>query len=259
MLAQNMASFLVTFSTPSSSSESPAKKKIKVSVAKDMDKSSHNTSSSTAAVAAAAADDDDELLNSILSSSSPTSSEDAEKAAAHGDPPDPEELIKALQELENAASSDAIVRERIAKLPSSVSEVSQLDNLKTPEEGRKLLQKVRDSNSLSFFVFMNEIVVKVEEATVLLQQYNDRLQQELKDRKRIGKMVSDFLAAQKFLESQAEERLEQFKDKLDKVNTVRSEIRSHIQSLPDLTKLPDVTTGGLAPLPSAGDLFTANK
>ncbi len=91
----------------------------------------------------------------------------------------------------------------------------------------------------------------------MLQEYNDRLQQELRDRRRVLKMISDFLAAQKFLESQAEERLEQFRDKLEKLNSVRDELKSHIQSLPDLTKLPDVTTGGLAPLPSAGDLFTA--
>ena len=69
-------------------------------------------------------------------------------------------------------------------------------------------------------------------------------------------MLKDFLAAQKDLLSQAEERLELYRDKLDKVNGVRDDLKSHIQSLPDLTKLPDVT-GGLAPLPSAGDLFTA--
>ncbi len=69
-------------------------------------------------------------------------------------------------------------------------------------------------------------------------------------------MITDFLAAQKDLEAQAEKRLEQYKDKLEKVNAVRNDLKSHIQSLPDLTKLPDVSTGGLAPLPSAGDLFT---
>lgn len=88
----------------------------------------------------------------------------------------------------------------------------------------------------------------------LLNEYNERLQQELKDRKRVSKMIVDFMAAQRDLETQAEERLEQYRDKLDKVNAVRDDLKSHIQSLPDLTKLPDVT-GGLAPLPSAGDLF----
>lgn len=46
-----------------------------------------------------------------------------------GDPPEPEELIKALQELENSASSDAVVRERIANLPPAVSEISLLTKL----------------------------------------------------------------------------------------------------------------------------------
>ena len=34
-----------------------------------------------------------------------------------GDPPEPEDLIKMLQELEEAASSDAVTRERITRLP----------------------------------------------------------------------------------------------------------------------------------------------
>lgn len=34
-----------------------------------------------------------------------------------GDPPEPEELIKMLQDLEEAASSDAVTRERITRLP----------------------------------------------------------------------------------------------------------------------------------------------
>lgn len=34
---------------------------------------------------------------------------------------------------------------------------------------------------------------------------------------------------------------------------LQKEVRSHMLNLPDLTQLPDV--GGLAPLPSAGDLF----
>lgn len=46
-----------------------------------------------------------------------------------GDPPEPEELIRALQDLENSASSDATVRERIANLPPAVSEVSLLSKL----------------------------------------------------------------------------------------------------------------------------------
>lgn len=47
---------------------------------------------------------------------------------------------------------------------------------------------------------------------------------------------------------------QEFKKKKDKILAVQKEIRDHLSNLPDLTQLPDVT-GGLAPLPSAGDLF----
>merc|ERR1719411_1016980 len=167
------------------------------------------------------------------SGSSPIQSELSPSSA---DPPEPEELIKALQDLENSASSDAVVREKIARLPPEVSETSQLEKITSTEDGLKLLTQVNN-------------------ASTLLNEYNERLQQELKDRNKVGKMVKDFLSAQKDLLAQAEERLEIYRDKLDKVNTIKDDIKSHIQSLPDLTQLPDVT-GGLAPLPSAGDLFT---
>lgn len=44
-----------------------------------------------------------------------------------GDPPEPEELIKAIQDLENTtASADEGVRQRIAQLPPEVSNISVL-------------------------------------------------------------------------------------------------------------------------------------
>lgn len=47
-----------------------------------------------------------------------------------GDPPEPDELIKAIQDLElNIASSDENVRERIAQLPKEVSEVSLISKI----------------------------------------------------------------------------------------------------------------------------------
>lgn len=51
--------------------------------------------------------------------------------------------------------------------------------------------------------------------------------------------------------------LQEYKQKLARVTQVRKELKSHIQSLPDLSLLPSVT-GGLAPLPSAGDLFSTD-
>ena len=129
-----------------------------------------------------------------------------------GDPPEPEELIKALQELENSASSDATVREKIAKLPPAVSEQAKLSSITTSQEAEVL-------------------GVQVEEASHLLDNYNLRLQEELKDRKKVdflnhsqsmtslmqvGIMIAEFLSAQKDLLAQAEERLEQYQDKMDR-------------------------------------------
>ena len=49
---------------------------------------------------------------------------------------------------------------------------------------------------------------------------------------------------------------QEYKSKLEQVTVVRKELKSHLANLPDLSKLPDVH-GGLAPLPSAGDLFAS--
>ncbi|XP_066598963.1 regulation of nuclear pre-mRNA domain-containing protein 1B [Prorops nasuta] len=153
-----------------------------------------------------------------------------------GDPPETEELIKALMDLENTASSDAGVRERIASLPPEVSEVSLLANL-------------ADRTAA------DQLSVAVNEAAALLADYNGRLQAEMEDRRRLLTMLRDYTLAQRQLLQQAQTTLEEYKEKLKKVCAVRTEVKSHISNLPDLTQLPDVT-GGLAPLPSAGDLFS---
>ncbi|KAL3244766.1 hypothetical protein MRX96_018573 [Rhipicephalus microplus] len=70
-------------------------------------------------------------------------------------------------------------------------------------------------------------------------------------------MLASFTFHQRELMALAEEKLEEHRDKLHKVTHVRNELKSHLQNLPDLTLLPSVT-GGLAPLPSAGDLFSHN-
>ena len=61
---------------------------------------------------------------------------------SNADPPEPEELIKAIQDLENAPSTDAAVREKISRLPPEVSEPSHLAKLESAEDGRELLVKV---------------------------------------------------------------------------------------------------------------------
>ncbi|CAN7992397.1 unnamed protein product [Ixodes hexagonus] len=153
------------------------------------------------------------------------------------DPPDPTVLIKALADLENTASSDAAVRERIASLPPEVSDASLLDKILVDRESGKQLAE------------------QVEEACSLLAEYNSKLTQELQDRKQVSQMLANFTFHQRELMAQAEQKLEEHRDKLRKVTHVRDELKSHLQNLPDLTLLPSVT-GGLAPLPSAGDLFS---
>lgn len=152
-----------------------------------------------------------------------------------GDPPEPEELIKVIQELENSASSDAVVRERIANLPPEVSELSALAKLEDKEAAMRL-------------------AVKVNDAIKILNDYNARLASEMDDRKKLTTMLKDFQREQQELLAQAEQRLEEYQSKLSKIKEVQREVRNHMNNLPDLTALPDVT-GGLAPLPSAGDLF----
>lgn len=71
-----------------------------------------------------------------------------------GDPPEPDELIRAIQDLEqNIASSDENVRERIAQLPKEVSEVSLISKI----EGKPI-------KTLSFQTKNNEILPQIRKA-----------------------------------------------------------------------------------------------
>ncbi len=151
---------------------------------------------------------------------------------------DPEVLVKALQELENSASSDAGVRQKIASLPTEVFDATLLD-------------KVRDKGAA------DRLSKLVEEARSILADYNSRLSQELEDRKHISTILSNYTQNQREALSIAEQKLGEYKDKLRKVTQVRNELKSHLQNLPDLSRLPSVT--GLAPLPSACDLFNVNR
>ncbi|KFV68372.1 Regulation of nuclear pre-mRNA domain-containing protein 1B, partial [Dryobates pubescens] len=148
-----------------------------------------------------------------------------------------EDLIKALQDLENAASGDATVRQKIASLPQEVQDVSLLEKI-TGLEG---LQRKKT----------------VDGACLLLAEYNGRLAAELEDRRQLARMLIEYTQSQKDVLTEKEKKLEEYKQKLARVTQVRKELKSHIQSLPDLSLLPNVT-GGLAPLPSAGDLFSTD-
>ncbi|XP_066261480.1 regulation of nuclear pre-mRNA domain-containing protein 1B [Euwallacea similis] len=153
-----------------------------------------------------------------------------------GDPPEPDEIVKAIQDLEvNIASSDEKVREKIANLPKELSDVSVVAKIEDKETAEKMNTQVTN-------------------AVLLLSQYNTRLSNEMEHRKKVAVMMRDFLQAQEELLAQAERNLEEYQETLSKIYTVRQELQSHIQNLPDLTQLPNVTHG-LAPLPSAENLF----
>ncbi|XKL63733.1 hypothetical protein PGB90_006097 [Kerria lacca] len=154
------------------------------------------------------------------------------------DPPEPEELIKALMELENSASSDAAIREKIANLPPEVSEINLLSRLEDRRMGEALLRQVN-------------------EAVSLLADYNARLINEMSERKKVSGLLRDFIQSQRGLLIQAENRSQECKEKLKKIYQVRNEVKSRLQNLPDMQQLPNVT-GGLAPLPSVGDLFNVS-
>lgn len=162
--------------------------------------------------------------------------EEEEELQQIEDMPDPDELAQVLRDLEHSASSDASVRERIAKLPPEVQDISMLEKIKDKEDAEHLSSVVN-------------------EAVSMLSDYNSRLSSEMNQRESLMKMLSSYKIGQQHHLRTSVKKLEEYKDRLERVTMVRKELKSHIQNLPDLSLLPDVT-GGLAPLPSAGDLFS---
>ena len=71
---------------------------------------------------------------------------------------------------------------------------------------------------------------QVDEALQLLTEYNGRLAKEMEDRKTLTKLLLDYTAAQKELLVQAEERLQEYKEKLEEslqlVQSKETDIRS---------------------------------
>ena len=72
------------------------------------------------------------------------------------------------------------MRERIAKLPPELSDVAPFEKIVTEDLARDQLKQLQAASNL-------------------LTKYNKRLEEELRDRTRVGKMVADFLSAQKDL------------------------------------------------------------
>lgn len=154
-----------------------------------------------------------------------------------GEDVDSKELINCLKSLENTASSDAVIRERIAKLPPEVSDTNLIDKLKDKHEAEQLSEKV-------------------DEACSILNDYNDRLAKELDDRKKISFKLAAFCRYQKEIQEKAQKTLNEYVERLNKVKRVKSELKLHLKNLPDFTKLPSLEE---APLPNPSDLFISNK
>jgi len=130
------------------------------------------------------------------------------------DPPDPVELCQAITGLDDTATGDAVVREEISKLPAEVSDPSPCSDL-AREDAESLMEKVQD-------------------ATRLLEDYNERLENELRERRRVSRLIYDFVSSQKTLVTDIEERIDEYRDKLDKVRNLEEDIRNHLSSLPDI-------------------------
>ncbi|KAF6017510.1 RPRD1A [Bugula neritina] len=149
--------------------------------------------------------------------------------------PDSDDMVKLITSLIESASSDAEIRQKIAGLPQTVSDASALKKIKDKAEAERL-------------------ATSVEDASKMLNDYNERLAQELNDRKKLFRSLAPFVNSQREKLAESEERLKEYKQKLQDVAAARTELEHHIKSLPDFSMLPD-KDAGLAPLPSAGDLF----
>ncbi|XP_049331432.1 uncharacterized protein slc30a8 isoform X3 [Astyanax mexicanus] len=162
--------------------------------------------------------------------------EDFASRSSPAEPPQTADLIRALQELENAASSDSALRQRISALPPEVQDSSLLHRVTDKESGERLSRLV-------------------EEACMMLADYSGRLAAEIDDRRQLTRLLSLFLQSQRDGLAKNEQKLEEYKRKLAQVSQVRKELRSRLSSLPDLSRLPSVT-GGHVHLPSSGDLYS---
>ncbi len=95
----------------------------------------------------------------------------------------------------------------------------------------------------------------IDEALVLLEDYNKRLQTELKERGEIQELLDAYVWKQLCLMRSAKKKLKEYQTKMEKMSSVKDELKSHLASLPDFT-LQGPETGSLAPLPAVGDLFS---
>uniref|UniRef100_A0A671RTC4 Proton-coupled zinc antiporter SLC30A8 n=1 Tax=Sinocyclocheilus anshuiensis TaxID=1608454 RepID=A0A671RTC4_9TELE len=115
--------------------------------------------------------------------------DDFASQSSPAEPPQTADLIRALQELENAASSDAALRQRISALPPEVQDTTLLHKVTDKESGGRLSRLV-------------------EEACMLLADYSGRLAAEIDDRRQLTRTLAVFLQSQRDGLAQNEQKLE---------------------------------------------------
>uniref|UniRef100_G3NM17 Regulation of nuclear pre-mRNA domain-containing protein 1A n=1 Tax=Gasterosteus aculeatus TaxID=69293 RepID=G3NM17_GASAC len=115
--------------------------------------------------------------------------EDFASQSSPAEPPQTAELIRALQELENAASGDSVLRQRISSLPAEVQDTSLLHRITDKESGERLSRLV-------------------EEACMLLADFSGRLAAEIDDRRQLTRTLTVFLQSQKDGLTQNEQKLD---------------------------------------------------
>lgn len=148
--------------------------------------------------------------------------------------PEPNEIITMLQELEKSASSDAVVRQRIADLPTKVTDTNEIKKLQSKQDALDLAKTINEAMSL-------------------LDSYNSRLQLELVSRRKTALQLAAFIRHQQSEIENDQKLIEEWQKKFKQVMGVKKELETHLESLPDLSSLDAVAE--LIPLPSAGDLF----
>ncbi|XP_064835844.1 regulation of nuclear pre-mRNA domain-containing protein 1A-like isoform X1 [Oncorhynchus masou masou] len=115
--------------------------------------------------------------------------QDLASQSSPAEPPQTAELIRALQELENAASGDSALRQRISSLPAEVQDTSLLHRITDREQGERLSRLV-------------------EEACMLLADFSGRLAAEIDDRRQLTRTLTLFLHSQRDGLAQNEQKLE---------------------------------------------------
>ncbi|KAF2358447.1 Cell-cycle alteration and expression-elevated protein in tumor [Trinorchestia longiramus] len=166
-------------------------------------------------------------------------------------PPDPELLISSLQVMLN-------LRPVILLMSCQSAAMVDAARITVWDLGMRIIIEViiHTKNGPEDATEGREMMQVVDDALKLLLEYNGRLAREMESRKSVAKMLHEGIQHQKEKLVETEEILEEYRLKLAKVLKIKAELRAHLQNLPDISRLPKVGSS-LAPLPSAGDLFTS--